>query len=79
MRNLRGNVMTVEQADVLVSKDPTVVWWETWGKTLVSFRPGRGGNTQWRKDGFYNRAWRGKQKWGTVKRIEVSEDGLFRL
>ena len=71
--------LTLEQADNLASSDDRI-WWETYGKTLVSFRPGRGGNTQWRKNGYFNRAWsRGRGNWGTIKRIEVSEDGLFRL
>lgn len=73
-----SKILDLQQADALVTADDRV-WWETYGKTLVSFRPGRGGNTQWRKDGYYNRAWRGKQKWGTIRRVEVSDDGTFRL
>lgn len=53
-------------------------WWETYGKTLVSFRPHRF-STEFSKNGYYNRAWRGRNKWGFVKRIEVSNDGKFRL
>lgn len=72
-----NKTLTLEQADTLVDNDDRV-WWETFAKTLVIFRPGRGGTTQWRKDGYYNRGWRGRSKWGTTRRIEIGEDGLFR-
>lgn len=70
--------LTVDDVDTLVSSNDKM-WWETYAKTVVSFRPGRGGGILFRTDAYYNREWRGKQKWGTIKRIEISDDGLFRL
>lgn len=72
-----NKTLTLEQADQLVSDDDRV-WWETWGKTLVSFRPARGA-AYFRKDAYYNRNWRSRNKWGRIRRIEVGDDGLFRL
>lgn len=73
-----NKTLTLEQADDLVTKDDRY-WWETYGKTLVSFRAGRG-PTYFKKDGYFNRAWsRGKGRWGTIRRIEVSNEGTFTL
>lgn len=70
--------LTLEQADALVSTDDRYGW-ETYAKTLTFFRPSRR-SVLMRKDGYYNRAWRfGKGQWGTLKRVEIGNDGLFRL
>lgn len=72
-----NKTLTLEQADTLTESDDRY-WWETWGKTLVSFRPARGA-AYFRKDSYYNRNWRSRNKWGTIRRFEVGDDGLFRL
>lgn len=73
-----NKTLTLEQADALVTADDRV-WWETYGKTLVSFRPTKG-EMFFNKNAYFNRDWnRGRGKWGTIKRIEVGSDGLFRL
>lgn len=69
---------TVSEVEELIASDPTKYWWETYAKVFVSFRPARG-SVLFRKDGWYNRAWRGKNKWGTINRVEIGEDGLFNL
>lgn len=76
---MNKQVMTVDEVDTLISIDSTRMWWETYAKTFVSFRPGRGA-TYFKPDGYYNRRWRGRRgRWGTIKRVEISEDGMFRL
>lgn len=72
-----NKTLTLEQADNLVTADDRY-WWETFGKTLVHFRPARGA-AYFRKDAYFNRQWRSKNKWGTVRRFEVGDDGLFNL
>lgn len=72
-----NKTLTLEQADALVTKDDRV-WWETWGKTLVRFTPSRF-STLMSVNGYRNPNWRGKNKWGTIQRVEVNDQGLFVL
>lgn len=78
-RNVKmKKTLSLEAADSLVTKNDRW-WWETYGKTLVHFTPARG-TVLFRKDGYFNRSWRrGKGAWGTIKRHEVGNDGLFRV
>lgn len=71
--------LTLEQANELIESDDRY-FWETYGKTLLSYRPARDGGVQFRKDAYFNRNWnRGRGRWGTVRRIEVSDRGTFTL
>lgn len=73
-----NKTLTLEQAADLVESDDRYGW-EIYAKTLTFFRPSRH-SVLMRKDGHFNRSWRrGKGQWGTLKRIEVGADGLFRL
>lgn len=73
----RTRVFTVEKVDRLIDNDPHY-WWDVYAKTLIHFTEGRG-QTYFKKNAIYNRNWRGENKWGTARRIEVGSDGLFRL
>ena len=67
--------LSLEDAETLVETNDKY-WWETYAKVLVSFRPGRGA-VYMRPDGYYNRGWRGKKKWGTIRRYEINNEGKF--
>lgn len=73
------HILTLEEADALVDKDSTKYWWDTYAKTLVLYTPTRAGSHWFKKDAVYNRRWRGRNRWGTVRRIEVNEQGLFEI
>ena len=71
------STLSLNEADQLVNTNDKF-WWETYGKVLVKFMPSRW-NTQMRPDGYYNRDWRGRNKWGRIKRVEVNDEGRFVL
>ena len=69
--------LTLEEADALVTKNDRY-FWETYGKVLLSYRPARDSGVQFRKDAYFNRRWNfGRGRWGTVRRIHVSNEGTF--
>lgn len=72
-------VLSLDEADALVTKDSTKYWWETYAKTLILFTPARAGSHWFNKQAVYNRSWRGKNAWGTVRRVEVNNQGQFVL
>jgi len=74
----KNKTLSLADADRLVDTNDRYRW-ETYAKVLTLFTPSRT-STLYRTDGWFNREWRrGKGQWGTLKRIEISEDGKFRL
>lgn len=72
--------LTLSDAETLVDNSNGKFWWETYGKTIVQFRPTRPDYARMRKDGYFNRNWsRGRGAWGTIRRYEVRDDGTFQV
>lgn len=72
--------MTLSEVEALVETSKGKYFWETYAKTLVSFRATRPEYARIRKDGYFNRNWsRGRGAWGTIKRYEIQPDGTFKL
>lgn len=66
--------LTLDEAETLTQEDDRY-WWEGWD--LISFRPTRAGSHWFKKDALYNRRWKGKNKWGTFRRIKPNSEGLY--
>lgn len=68
--------LTLDEAEALTKEDDRY-WFEGW--VLISFRPARAGSHWFNKYAYYNRRWRGKNRWGTVKYIVPNSQGLYIL